>query len=247
MVKLSVNINKIALIRNSRLSNLPDIYEMAKIAILNGADSITVHPRPDLRHIRPCDVYRLSDITDSTELNIEGNPFEPENENYPGFMTLVHKAKPHQCTLVPDEINQLTSDHGWDLVRDKDTLRPIIKKLKSQGVRVSLFMDPGLEAIQYELAAHIGADRIELYTEEYAKAYGTQGQGEILKKYILAAEIAQSFGLEINAGHDLNLENISMLASSVDLKEVSIGHALIIDSLKYGLGNTVAKYREALA
>ncbi len=240
---LSVNLNKIALLRNSRMSGIPSVTEAARIAIAQGADGITVHPRPDLRHIRPADVYELAAML-KVEFNIEGNPFEGAVGDYPGFLELVRKVRPAQCTLVPDSPEQLTSDHGWDLKKDGQQLRPIIEELKARGIRVSLFMNADSEDI--ELAAALGADRIELYTEAYADAYGSDQQQAVLELFMGAAERAQAVGLEVNAGHDLNLDNLGLFATIAGVAEVSIGHALIADALLMGLGDAVAAYKAIL-
>ena len=240
---LSVNLNKIALMRNARLSGVPSVAEAARVAIAHGADGITVHPRPDLRHIRPADVYELAAMLE-VEFNIEGNPFEGAMGDYPGFLELVRKVRPAQCTLVPDAQDQLTSDHGWDLQQDGQQLKPIIDELKARGIRVSLFMNADSEDI--ELAAALGADRIELYTESFADAYGTGQQQAVFETFMAAAERAAAVGLEVNAGHDLNLDNLALIASISGLAEVSIGHALIADALMMGLGESVAAYKAIL-
>ncbi len=249
--ELSVNLNKIALIRNSRRTSIPDILHHADICINAGASGITVHPRPDQRHIRVDDVYQLSQhLTQkhpTIEFNIEGNPLaEPMAaphswvSDYPGFLPLVHKVKPHQCTLVPDSNQQLTSDHGFNLKKDGEMLAPIIKELSQLGIRVSLFMDPDIE--QITLAKDIGAHRIELYTGPYADAFATGNYHDILQIYCDATACAVRLGLGINAGHDLNLDNLSALSALPQLNEVSIGHALVVDALTYGLSETVKKY-----
>ncbi len=243
MTALSVNLNKIALIRNSRMSGVPSVTGAATVALANGADGITVHPRPDMRHIRPEDVYALSSMLD-VEFNIEGNPFEGPVGEYPGFMQLVRDVKPEQCTLVPDAQDQLTSDHGWDLAADGEKLAPIIAELKALGIRVSLFMDA--ETTEFERAAQLGADRIELYTESYADAYGTEEQQQVFLLFADAAKRASAAGLGINAGHDLDQDNLGLLASIPNLEEVSIGHALVADALEVGLGPTVRAYKDVL-
>jgi pyridoxine 5-phosphate synthase len=240
---LSVNLNKIALMRNSRLSGIPSVTEAARVAIAHGADGITVHPRPDLRHIRPSDVYELAAMLE-VEFNIEGNPFEGEMGDYPGFLELVRKVRPAQCTLVPDAQDQLTSDHGWDLREHGQQLKPIIAELKARGIRVSLFMDA--DSQDFELAAALGADRVELYTEAYADAYGSDQQQAVFEQFLGAAERAQAAGLKVNAGHDLNLDNLGLMATIPGLVEVSIGHALVADALMMGLGETVAAYKAIL-
>lgn len=240
MAKLSVNLNKVALLRNTRALGIPSITRAADIAIKAGADGITVHPRPDGRHIRADDVRELATLLRSAatvEFNIEGNPFH-------NLLEYVREARPHQCTLVPDESGQFTSDHGWDLAKDAPRLAPIVSELKSLGVRVSLFMDPVPAAMS--LARSLGADRVELYTEPYAHAFRTTSQSAVLQSYIEAAAAARQAGLELNAGHDLNLQNLPTFIRAIrDLKEVSIGHALISDALEYGLAVSVTKYRIA--
>jgi len=243
MTALSVNLNKIALMRNSRLSGIPSVTEAAAVALAHGADGITVHPRPDLRHIRPDDVHALSAMLE-VEFNIEGNPFEGAMGEYPGFLALVHAVKPDQCTLVPDAQDQLTSDHGWNLQQDGERLRPIIAELKQQGIRVSLFMDA--DSADIELAAALGADRIELYTEAYAEAYGGAQQARVWQRFADAAARAQAVGMGVNAGHDLNRDNLALMATIPGLAEVSIGHALIADALLMGLGPAVAAYKSVL-
>jgi pyridoxine 5-phosphate synthase len=250
---LSVNLNKIALIRNSRKGNYPDIVAHAKVCIDSGADGITIHPRPDQRHIRPEDARDLKKFLSTInalkikiiEFNIEGNPFAEAKGSYPGLIELVEETRPDQCTLVPDSDSQLTSDHGFDLNKMGDKLRPIIERLKSQGIRVSLFMDPDLT--QIELAAQLGADRIELYTGPYAAAWGTDQLEGIFEKHYNAAKLAQKLGLGLNAGHDLNLDNLAKFATIPGLQEVSIGHALTVDAIAMGLGNAVQAYKNILS
>jgi len=244
---LSVNLNKIALIRNSREGNYPDVVEHAKVCIASGAEGITVHPRPDQRHIRPDDVRQLATLLapmKALEFNIEGNPFAPPRGNYPGLLVLAEETRPDQCTLVPDSDNQLTSDHGFDLTRSAEQLAPMITRLQAQGIRVSLFMDPIPEQIR--LAKEVGADRIELYTGPYAAAWGTQELETIYRQHFLAAELATELGLGVNAGHDLNLINLPKYASVPGLLEVSIGHALTVDAIAMGLANAVQAYKNIL-
>ena len=240
MAKLSVNLNKIALLRNTRALGIPSITRAARIAIAAGTDGITIHPRPDGRHIRTDDVAELAEllkVTPSIEFNIEGNPFH-------NLLEFVRAVRPHQCTLVPDESGQFTSDHGWDLGKDVPRLTPIVTELKSLGVRVSLFMDPLPSAMQ--MARALGADRIELYTEPYAEAFGTTTQTKVLNQYVATATAAQAAGLGINAGHDLNLDNLPAFVHAIPgLQEVSIGHALVADALEFGLAETVKRYRAA--
>lgn len=243
---LSVNLNKIALIRNSRPGNYPDLITHAQVCIAAGADGLTVHPRPDQRHIRPDDVYALSELVrdnNSIEFNIEGNPYAESLGSFPGFMKLVRDTRPHQCTLVPDSNDQLTSDHGFDLVKSGPQLRPLIRELQDLGIRVSLFMDPDID--QISLAKDIGADRIELYTGPYAEAFKHQGAefDALFKRYFDAAVHAQKIGIGLNAGHDLNLENLPMFRMVPDLLEVSIGHALTVDALAMGLAKAVRAYK----
>ncbi len=259
MIDLSVNLNKIALIRNSRNGNYPDVIAHAKTCIAAGAQGITVHPRPDQRHIRPADVVALHQLiqqhcsrNNSIEFNIEGNPFSEASyysaAHYPGFMALVQQSPPHQCTLVPDSNDQLTSDHGFDLKKSAKKLEPIIQTLKNEKIRVSLFMDPDLE--QISIAANLGADRIELYTgpfaEYYLKSPDSTETKTLFAQHCKAAEHAHKLGLGINAGHDLNLQNLQCYRTLPYLKEVSIGHALIVDAIDKGLANTIRAYRAAL-
>ena len=240
MAKLSVNLNKIALLRNTRALGIPSITRAARIAIAAGADGITIHPRPDGRHIRTDDVAELAELLKASpgvEFNIEGNPFH-------NLLDFVRAVRPHQCTLVPDESGQFTSDHGWDLGKDAPRLTPIVDELKSLGVRVSLFMDPLPAAMPMVRA--LGADRIELYTEPYANAFGTPTQTKVLNQYVATAAAAQSAGLGVNAGHDLNLDNLPAFVHAIpSLLEVSIGHALVADALEFGLAETVKRYRAA--
>ena len=241
MTRLSVNLNKVALLRNTRDVGVPDVLRAARIAVDAGASGVTVHPRPDERHTRPSDVFNLSSFTQDAgvEFNIEGNPTK-------SFLALVHEVVPAQCTLVPDAPDQRTSAHGWDLASDGDRLRPIISDLRSRGIRVSLFMDP--DPVVIANAAKVDADRIEIYTEPYAKAFGTQDQAESLDACAKCAEEAERMGLGVNAGHDLNLQNLPALIQSVPgIVEVSIGHALIADALELGLRETVGAYLSALS
>jgi len=231
MTRLSVNINKIATLRNSRGGNNPDLLKVAMDCERFGAEGITVHPRPDERHIRYQDVYDLTKIV-TTEFNIEGNPKEQK------FVDLVLATKPHQVTLVPDVLNQLTSDHGWDTIHEQDYLKEIIAVFKNAGMRVSIFVDPSIEMIQ--AAATAGTDRIELYTESYAKEFAKGKKEEAIAPYISAAAEATKLGLGINAGHDLDRFNLQYLIANIPtIDEVSIGHALITDALYLGLENTI--------
>jgi pyridoxine 5-phosphate synthase len=241
MTALSVNLNKVALLRNTRTIGIPSVSAMALIALEAGADGITVHPRPDGRHVRGSDVSELAALLrkwPATEFNIEGNPFHQ-------LMDYVRDVRPHQCTFVPDESGQFTSDHGWDLARDGARLAPLIAQAKSLGARVSLFMDP--EPAAMAEAKALKADRVELYTEPYAKAFGTPEQGAELRRYTVAAEAALAAGLGVNAGHDLNRANLPPFLRAVPgVSEVSIGHALIADALEFGLADTVRRYLAAI-
>lgn len=237
MTKLSVNINKIATLRNSRGGNNPNLIQSALDIERFGADGITVHPRPDERHIRYNDVYELKKVI-ATELNIEGNCTEDK------FVELVLANKPAQVTLVPDALGQITSNHGWNTVKHQDYLVRMIGVFKEAGIRTSIFVDPVIEMI--EAAATTGTDRIELYTEEYAKEYAG-GNKSAVDIYTAAAVRANELGLGINAGHDLDLHNLKHFAENIPgLLEVSIGHALICDALYYGLENTVQLYKRRL-
>jgi pyridoxine 5-phosphate synthase len=233
---LSVNLNKVALVRNTRHLGIPSVIRAAQLCLDAGADGITVHPRPDGRHIRPGDVHDLHKLLQSrpeVEFNIEGNPFH----NLMDFVQL----RPHQCTFVPDAQGQATSDHGWNLAADGEHLRSVIAQAKALGVRVSLFMEPLPQAMA--AAKAIGADRVELYTESYASAFGTARQDEVLQGFAQAARAAKEAGLEVNAGHDLNRDNLTAFLQAVPgVREVSIGHALISDALELGYTATVKAY-----
>jgi pyridoxine 5-phosphate synthase len=230
--QLSVNINKIAVLRNARGGNLPDLIQMAKDCEAYGAEGITVHPRPDERHIRFADVYDLKKIV-TTEYNIEGNPDD-------NWMKLVLDNMPTQATLVPDDPTQLTSDHGWDTWKDADFLKKTLDILRGAGIRSSLFVDADVRMV--EGAAEVGADRIEFYTGEYAKDF-SKNKAKAVEAHVKAAKRAVELGLGINAGHDLNLENLKYYKQKVvGLEEVSIGHALISDALYYGIHNTIQMY-----
>jgi pyridoxine 5-phosphate synthase len=234
---LSVNLNKVALVRNTRHLGIPSPIRAADICLRAGASGITVHPRPDQRHIRTEDVHALSQLLadwPDREYNIEGNPFQ----NLMGF---VRALRPHQCTLVPDGEGQFTSDHGWNLAQDGERLRPIIAEARQLGVRVSLFMDPEPDAMA--AARAVGADRVELYTEPYAQAWGGPDQARQTARYAAAAQAALDAGLAVNAGHDLNRANLTWFLQSVpQVREVSIGHALIADALELGYSATIADY-----
>ena len=238
MTRLSVNINKIATLRNSRGGDNPNLVQVAKDCERFGAQGITVHPRPDERHIRYQDVQDLSKIL-TTEFNIEGNPKEDK------FVALVLAVKPAQVTLVPDTLGQLTSDHGWDTINEQAYLKNVIAKFKSAGIRVSIFVDPDEKMVQ--AAATTGTDRIELYTEMYAKQFAKDNKEAAIAPYIVAAALANKLGLGINAGHDLDRFNLPYLIQQIpSIDEVSIGHALISDALYLGLENTIQLYNRAL-
>ena len=254
MTKLSVNLNKIALIRNSREGENPNLLPFATAAINAGAGGITLHPRPDQRHIRPSDLTAIDDLLKNLrqkiELNIEGNPFAESNDSgYPGFDALVEKSSPDQVTLVPDNESQLTSDHGWELKKEHNLLAKTIEKYNSLKIRVSLFLDPDLTQIR--LAKELGADRIELYTGPFAEVFQKSGANDrstldLFKKYCEAAAFAGELGLGVNAGHDLNLHNLKMFSSLPNLAEVSIGHAIVVDALHMGFTQTIKEYLIAL-
>ena len=238
MTKLSVNVNKIALLRNSRDTDYPNLKTMAARAISAGAHGITVHPRPDQRHIRYSDVPVLSELTanhQDVEFNIEGNPI-------PEFLSIVGDIRPDQATLVPDDPGQLTSDHGWNLEKEGERLLPIVQDLQGKGIRVSLFMDPVPD--QIDRVKDVGAERIELYTEPYARAFGTESEDDVWKRFNTAADHARSIGLGINAGHDLNLDNLPRFLSITGVLEVSIGHAIVVESFDYGFEETLRRYLE---
>ncbi|RNF83679.1 pyridoxine 5'-phosphate synthase [Montanilutibacter psychrotolerans] len=245
MTALSVNVNKIAVLRNSRGGGEPDVVRAAIACLDAGAHGITVHPRPDARHIRSDDVYALSELTRArgVEYNLEGNPFAPPRDGYPGFLALCEQVRPAQATLVPDGDGQLTSDHGFDFARDGEALRPLVAALKALGCRVSLFADA--ESMHYDIAAAVGADRIELYTGPYAESHALGGAplDAALSRFRAAAQRAQAVGLGVNAGHDLSQDNLAaFLATVPDVLEVSIGHALIGEALYDGLDRTVRRY-----
>jgi len=236
MTRLSVNLNKVALIRNARGGNMPNLLQVAMDCEDFGAQGITVHPRPDQRHVRYADIPLLREVV-RTEFNIEGNPTAE-------FIDLVLKHPPHQVTLVPDAPDALTSDHGWDTIQYASFLKTTIKKFKDKGIRVSIFLDPLREMV--EAAVETGTDRIELYTGPYAEGFKKR-QPEVVKPFAEAAVLAESLGMGVNAGHDLNLDNLSFFISQVPhVMEVSIGHALVCDALYYGLSNTISMYLERL-
>ena len=253
-IALSINLNKIALLRNSRDGDFPSVTGHARRILSAGADGLTIHPRPDQRHIRASDAMPLAEVAaeHGVELNIEGNPFALAERSsrrgvadYPGFMDLVRTVRPAQCTLVPDTGSQLTSDHGFDLLAGGEQLAPLIEELRQLGIRVSVFMDP--DPVQIEAAARLGADRIELYTGPFALSFAHGASAaEILEPYAAAARVALDAGLGINAGHDLNLHNLPAFRSLPGLLEVSIGHAFTVDALSMGLEAAVESYQRAL-
>jgi pyridoxine 5-phosphate synthase len=234
---LSVNLNKVALLRNTRALGIPSVTRAATIALEAGAQGITVHPRPDERHIRAHDVHDLAALLlqwPQAEFNIEGNPFH-------NLMDFVRTVRPHQCTFVPDATDQTTSDHGWSFPQDAERLAPLIAEARALGVRVSLFMDPLPDAMR--AVRELGADRVELYTETYARAHGTPEQAPMLAAFAATAQAARREGLGLNAGHDLNRDNLAdFLVAVPGVQEVSIGHALIADALELGLAETVRDY-----
>ncbi|WP_423594926.1 pyridoxine 5'-phosphate synthase [Roseateles sp. MS654] len=238
---LSVNVNKVALLRNTRHLGIPSVTRAAQLCLEAGAQGITVHPRPDARHIRAEDVRELAALMKAwpqAEYNIEGNPTQ-------NLMDFIREVRPHQATFVPDSEDQFTSDHGWNLPADAQRLRPLIAECKSLGVRVSLFMDPVAEAMAH--VAALGADRIELYTETWASAFGTPREAEVLARFTAAARAALAQGLAINAGHDLNRDNLTRFLREVPgVAEVSIGHALIADALELGYAEAVRDYQRCI-
>jgi pyridoxine 5-phosphate synthase len=247
MTRLSVNLNKVATLRNTRTLGIPSVIRAAQICLGAGAHGITVHPRPDARHIRPEDVYDIAGLMEQypeAEYNIEGNPFET-------YMEYAERISPAfsstlQCTLVPDAPDAFTSNQGWDLERDRERLKPIIERLKGYGCRVSLFMDADVAQIEHVPAT--GADRIELYTEPYAAGSAREKGEEVLRPFVETATRALELGLGVNAGHDLNRDNLPLFLRSVPgVQEVSIGHALIADALELGLYKTVKSYLEVIA
>ncbi|MBT9506309.1 pyridoxine 5'-phosphate synthase [Rhodoferax sp.] len=239
---LSVNLNKVALVRNTRHLGIPSVTRAATLCLQAGANGITVHPRPDERHIRAGDVRELAALMKAwpdREFNIEGNPFQ-------NLMDFVRECRPHQCTFVPDSEGQFTSDHGWNLAHDADRLRPLIAEAQALGVRVSLFMDA--DAPVMAAAKAVGADRVELYTEPYAAAWGTPQQGVQLARFAAAAQAALDADLGVNAGHDLNRDNLTAFIQTVpSVREVSIGHALIADALELGYSATIQDYLRCIA
>ena len=240
MTRLSVNLNKVALLRNARNIGIPSVVRAAEECVKAGAHGITVHPRPDQRHIRTADVSDLADCLrefPKVEFNIEGNPF-------PHFVEIVGKVRPTQCTLVPDSPEAATSDHGWNLEEEGQGLERIIAELRELGARVSLFMDA--DSNQWRIAREIGAERVELYTQPYAEAFARKNYKLVLESFAKAARAAQAAGLGVNAGHDLNLENLGEFCRIEGILEVSIGHALVSDALEIGMSNAVRAYLRVL-
>ncbi|HVT33600.1 MAG TPA: pyridoxine 5'-phosphate synthase [Rhodanobacteraceae bacterium] len=246
MTRLSVNVNKIAVLRNARGGSMPDPAVAARAALAAGCEGITVHPRPDQRHIRVDDVERIAAVLGDAEYNIEGNPFAPPRGTYPGLVALARAVRPAQVTLVPDGDAQITSDHGFDLSKDGARLEPIVRAFREIGCRVSLFMDAGSDEI--ERVAELGADRIEIYTGPFAHAFAGGDAGRELDACARTAERARGAGLGVNAGHDLDQRNLGALKRAIPfLDEVSIGHALIGEALYDGLAATVRNYLSILA
>ena len=239
---LSVNVNKVALVRNTRHLGIPSVMRAAQLCLEAGAQGITIHPRPDERHIRGTDVYELAELMQSwpqAEFNIEGNPTQ-------NLMAFIRNVKPHQATFVPDSEDQFTSDHGWSFPQDGERLKPLIDQAHAWGVRVSLFMDA--ETAPMAAAKAVGADRVELYTEPYAAAWGTSDMTAQLARFARAAQAAHAVGLEVNAGHDLSRDNLSAFLNQVrGVSEVSIGHALIADALELGYEATIKDYLRCIA
>lgn len=234
--KLSVNLNKIALLRNARGADFPNVLKFAELCVGSGTHGLTVHPRPDQRHATYQDVRVLSEYTnslDDIEFNIEGYPTED-------FLDVVIQARPDQCTLVPDAPDQITSDHGWDVATHMEQLQAVISRLQSHGIRTSIFLDPDPDLVAG--AAQTGTERIELYTEDYAKSFGTERQEQVLEQYRVTAQAAQRVGLQVNAGHDLNQENLPLFLTIPGILEVSIGHAITVESLLEGFELTVRNY-----
>jgi len=233
---LSVNVNKIALLRNSRGTDYPNLCDMVQRIIGLGVKGITVHPRPDERHITRRDVYDIHELLgdhDDVEFNIEGYPA-------PEFLRLIEDIKPAQCTLVPDEPGQLTSDHGWDAEANSGLLRPVLSRLRDSGVRSSLFLDP--DPLAARKVAGLQPDRVELYTEAYARAYGTEKESDVWEQYRVTAATASESGIGLNAGHDLNLDNLARFLKIPGILEVSIGHALVVESLEQGMHQVIRQY-----
>ena len=247
MTALSVNVNKVAWLRNGRGGSEPDVLWAARTVIEAGAHGVTVHPRPDQRHIRPADVHQIGEwlaAHGNIEFNVEGNPFEEPMGDYPGMLALAKAVRPAQVTLVPDSVDQITSNRGWSISLHRHRLEASIAAFRALGCRVSLFMEP--DSDEFELARELGADRVELYTEDYARAHEAGDFHATWERYRDAAARAQALGLGVNAGHDLALSNLADFLTIDGIVEVSIGHALISDALRYGLHDTVGKYLACL-
>ncbi len=236
MTRLSVNVNKIALLRNSRGRDYPSVTGFARRVVELGVRGVTVHPRPDERHIRRGDVHELREMLEDfpgVEFNIEGYPSAE-------FLALIEAVKPGQCTLVPDAPEQITSDHGWDIPANRELLRDVTARLREAGVRSSLFLDPSTAMVEH--APEVGCDRIELYTEDYARAFGGSEQAAVLERYRETASRAAELGIGVNAGHDLNLENLANFLAIGNILEVSIGHALVVECLEHGVEQVISRY-----
>lgn len=255
MVALSVNVNKVAVLRNSRGGEIPSVVKAAQCVLAAGAQGITVHPRPDLRHIHPRDCYELAQLLTQTqyqgiEFNMEGNPFAPVNARYPGLLELARRCSPHQITLVPDADDQITSDHGWQVAQNQSRLAEIIGEFRALNCRVSIFVDEDISPDALALARALGVARIEIYTGPFAQAYAQSAQNaqSSLARCARTAQHAQALGLGVNAGHDLSQQNLAALRSAIpELAEVSIGHALIDEALYEGLDATVKAYLRILS
>lgn len=245
MIALSINVNKIALLRNARKGNVPDPLDFAIQAIECGAQGITVHPRADLRHITPNDVSRIKNNIQKSEFNIEGNPQSVATKKYPGFLNLVSEVLPTQCTLVPDKMQQLTSDHGWDLEKEKNYLVEVVEHLQKLNIRVSLFVDANYPNL--DVLAAIRPNRVELFTGPFANNWGGEQQQKHWQQLVNASQKITAMGIDLNAGHDLNLSNLQLIKKLPKLKEVSIGQALVTESLRDGWQNTIKKYLKVLA
>ena len=252
MTLLSVNVNKVAVLRNSRGGRFPDVVQAAKTALLAGCDGITVHPRPDLRHIHPVDCAAIRLLLNSAEFqgrefNIEGNPFAPANTSYPGLLTIIEQTRPEQVTLVPDSDTQITSDHGWRIGENAARLSAMIKAIRILGARVSLFVDDDIEQAELRLARDLGAERIEIYTGPFASDFETGKANEALARCARTSSRACALGLGVNAGHDLSQNNLAaLLAAAPGISEVSIGHALFNDALYSGLDCAVRAYQKII-
>ncbi len=253
MTLLSVNVNKVAVLRNSRCGHLPDVEHAAKTALRAGCDGITVHPRPDLRHIHPTDCISVRALLDSAEFlgrefNIEGNPFARTNAQYPGLLSIIEQTRPEQVTLVPDGDAQVTSDHGWRVIENAVRLAPMIARIRALGARVSLFVDDDIDEADLRVARDLGAERIEIYTGPYAHAYDAGNAQNALARCTRTSSVACALGLGVNAGHDLSQSNLAaLLLAAPGICEVSIGHALFNDALYVGLDSAVRAYQKIVS